>query len=145
MDIQTFVRGRDTPTLGIWGYLRSAQASTSTGLVDGVESVSGLPRSLIDIFARLGDASAEDAFAGWPGYEGILYPYTAARLEVSILQDKPSWVEALRKYGHLCDAYRETPNALVLEEILDNALQIGDNDIDLDKEAQQRGVELSLF
>jgi len=24
MDIPTFVRGRDTPTLGIWGFLRSA-------------------------------------------------------------------------------------------------------------------------
>ncbi|KAF4440753.1 hypothetical protein F53441_12204 [Fusarium austroafricanum] len=204
MDIPTFVRGRDTPTLGIWGYLRSAQASPSTG----VESVSGLPRSLIDIFARMGYPSVEAEFAAWPGHEGsvphchlweafrlsgillsrrqkrvigesptnqvlvcrlvatldalyetrkreeyshilatnsILYPYTAARLEVSILQKRPAWVEMLRKCVNLCDAYRDTPNALILEEILDEALERGDNDVDLDKETRQRGVELSLF
>ncbi|KAF5026917.1 hypothetical protein F66182_947 [Fusarium sp. NRRL 66182] len=209
MDLQTFVRGRDTPTLSIWTCLRSAQASKPTGLIDGVESVTGLPRSLLDLFARLGDASAEQAFVGWPGYEGsvphchlweafrlsgilltrrqlrisgpqsptnevlvcrliasldalyetrhrpeyghilarnsILYPYTAARLEVSILRSRPSWVEALRRYQDHCEPYRETPVALILEEILDKALEAGDNDIDLDKEARKRGVELSLF
>ncbi|KAM0217654.1 hypothetical protein ACHAQI_001704 [Fusarium lateritium] len=209
MDIPTFVRGRDTPTLGIWGCLRAGQAATPTGLVDGVESVSGLPRSLLDIFARIGNASVEEEFAAWPGHEGsvphchlweafrlagillhrrqktpggslsptnkvivcrlvatldalyetrrrdeyshilatnsILYPYTAARLEVSILRERPSWVQILRKCGGLCDAYRDTPNAIILEEILDKALETGDNDIDLDKQAQRRGVELSLF
>jgi hypothetical protein len=209
MDIPTFVRGRDTPTLGIWGFLRAGQAATPTGLVDGVESVSGLPRSLLDIIARIGNISAEEEFAAWPGHEGsvphchlweafrlagillsrrqnrsrdtvsptnkvivcrlvatldalyetrhrdeyshilatnsILYPYTAARLEVSILRERPSWVQMLRKCAGLCDAYRDTPNAIILEEILDNALKTGDNDVDLDKQAQRRAVELSLF
>ncbi|KAM0345683.1 hypothetical protein ACHAPU_006338 [Fusarium lateritium] len=208
MDIPTFVRGRDTPTLGIWGHLRAGQIATTAGLVDGVESVSGLPRSLLDIIARIGNPNVEEEFAAWPGHEGsvphchlweafrlagillsrrqkrvtpplptnevlvcrlvatldalyetrhrqrynhilatnsILYPYTAARLEVSILGPRPSWVETLRKYAELCDAYRDTPNAVILEEILDNALDTGDNDVDLDKEAQKRGVELSLF
>jgi hypothetical protein len=209
MDMPTFVRGRDTPTLGIWGLLRAGQAATPTGLVEGVESVSGLPRSLLDIIARIGNAFVEKEFAAWPGHEGsvphchlweacrlagillsrrqnrstgaasptnevivcrlvatldalyetrhreeyshilatnsILYPYSAARLEVSILRERPSWVQVLRKCGGLCDAYRDTPNAIILEEILDNALKTGDNDVDLDKQAQRRGVELSLF
>ncbi|KAG8352450.1 hypothetical protein FVEN_g9548 [Fusarium venenatum] len=208
MDIPTFVRGRDTPTLSIWGYLRAGQAATPEGLVGGVESISGIPRSLLDIIARIGIPTAEEEFAAWPGHEGsvphchlweafrlagillsrrqnhisnssptnevlvcrlvatldalyetrhreeyrhilatnsILYPYTAARLEVSILRQRPSWLKALRKYAELCDAYRDTPNALILEEILDNAMDRGDNDVDLDKQAQQRGVELSLF
>lgn len=208
MDIPTFVRGRNTPTLGIWGFLRAGQAATPTGLADGVESVSGIPRSLLDIIARIGSVSAEEQFSAWPGHEGsvphchlweafrlagillnrrqtrspatsptnevilcrlvatldalyetrrrdeyshilatnsIMYPYTAARLEVSILRERPSWVQGLRRCGDLCDAYRDTPNAIILDEILDNALKTGDNDVDLDKQAQLRGVELSLF
>ena len=210
MDMPTFVRGRKTSTLGIWAHMRSAQASTSSGLLNGVESISGLPRSLLDIFARVQDTSAEEAFTNWPGYAGsvphchlweafrlsgilinrrlnrnrsqsnspstevlvcrlvatldalyethhrleyrhilaknsILYPYTAARLEVAVLQTTPSWIDALRRYEGLCDPYRETPNAIVLEEILDRALERGDNEVDLDKLAQQQGVEISLF
>ncbi|WKT40418.1 Zn(2)-C6 fungal-type DNA-binding domain [Fusarium oxysporum f. sp. vasinfectum] len=208
MDIPTFVRGRDTPTLGIWGFLRSAQKASSTGLVGGVESVSGLPRSLLDIFGRMAHEDVEKDLADWEGHEGsiphvhlweafrlsgillsrrqkrthsdspsneilvcrlvatldalyetrqreeyahilatnsMLYPYTAARLEVTILQTRPTWVQTLRRCGSICDAYRDTPNALILEEILDKALERGDNDVDLDKETKLRGVELSLF
>lgn len=72
MDIPTFVRGRDTPTLGIWGFLRAGQAATPTGLVGGVESVSGIPRSLLDIIARIGSVSAEEEFSAWPGHEGSI-------------------------------------------------------------------------
>jgi hypothetical protein len=208
MDIPTFVRGRDTPTLGIWGLLRSAQRASPTGLVGGVESVSGLPRSLLDIFGRMAHEDVEKEFVEWEGHEGsiphvhlweafrlsgilltrrqnripphspsnellvcrlvatldalyetrhreeyahilatnsMLYPYTAARLEVTILQTRPTWVQTLRRCCSICDAYRDTPNALILEEILDNALERGDNDVDLDKETKLRGVELSLF
>ncbi|KAI7764237.1 hypothetical protein LZL87_012646 [Fusarium oxysporum] len=206
MDIPTFVRGRDTPTLGIWGFLRSAQKASPTGLVGGVESVSGLPRSLLDIFGRMAHEDVEKDLADWEGHEGsiphvhlweafrlsgillarrqkrthsgspsneilvcrlvatldalyetrhrdeyahilatnsMLYPYTAARLEVTILQTRPTWVQTLRRCGSICDAYRDTPNALILEEILDKALERGDNDLDLDKETKLRGVELS--
>ncbi|KAF5536717.1 hypothetical protein FPHYL_12927 [Fusarium phyllophilum] len=199
MDIPTFVRGRDTPTLGIWGFLRSAQKASPTGLVGGVESVSGLPRSLLDIFGRMAHDDVENDFANWEGYEGsiphvhlweafrisgvliarrqkrtragspsneilvcrlvatldalyetrkreeyahilatnsMLYPYTAARLEVTILQTRPSWVQTLRRCGSICDAYRDTPNALILEEILDKALERGDNEVDLDRETK---------
>ncbi|KAF5575510.1 hypothetical protein FPCIR_13132 [Fusarium pseudocircinatum] len=199
MDIPTFVRGRDTPTLGIWGFLRSAQKASSTGLVGGVESVSGLPRNLLDIFARMAHDDVEKDFADWEGHEGsiphvhlweafrisgiliarrqkrtragspsnemlvcrlvatldalyetrkreeyahilatnsMLYPYTAARLEVTILQTRPSWVRTLRRCGSICDAYRDTPNALILEEILDKALERGDNEVDLDRETK---------
>ncbi|KAF4419193.1 amidohydrolase ytcJ [Fusarium acutatum] len=206
MDIPTFVRGRDTPSLGIWGFLRSAQKASPSGLVGGVESVSGLPRSLLDIFGRMAHDDVEKDLADWEGHEGsiphvhlweafrlsgilitrrqnrrrtgspsneilvcrlvatldalyetrqreeyahilatnsMLYPYTAARLEVTILQTRPSWVQTLRRCGSICDAYRDTPNALILEEILDKALERGDNEVDLDRETKVRGVELS--
>ncbi|KAF5568688.1 hypothetical protein FNAPI_61 [Fusarium napiforme] len=199
MDIPTFVRGRDTPTLGIWGFLRSAQKASPSGLVGGVESVSGLPRSLLDIFGRMAHDDVEKDFADWEGHEGsiphvhlweafrisgilmsrrqkqtqpsspsnemllcrlvatldalyetrkreeyahilatnsMLYPYTAARLEVTILQTRPSWVRTLRRCGSICDAYRDTPNAIILEEILDKALERGDNEVDLDRETK---------
>ncbi|KAF5713162.1 hypothetical protein FGLOB1_4135 [Fusarium globosum] len=199
MDIPTFVRGRDIPTLGIWGYLRSAQKASSTGLVGGVERISGLPRSLLDIFGRMTHDDVERDLVDWEGHEGsiphvhlweafrlsgillarrqhrrqtgspsnellvcrlvasldalyetrqreeyahilamnsMLYPYTAARLEVTILQTRPTWVRILRRCGSICDAYRDTPNALILEEILDKALERGDNDVDLDKETK---------
>lgn len=66
MDLPTFVRGRETTTLGIWERLRLAQRRAA----DGVETVSGLPRSLLDVFAAIEDEAAEQAFLAWPGHVG---------------------------------------------------------------------------
>ncbi|CAH0003371.1 unnamed protein product [Clonostachys byssicola] len=217
IDIPTFVRGREIPSLGLWARIREEQSATAEGMADDVETVSGLPRSLIDIFARIDNQSAEDAFVTWPGHvgdvphchlweayrlagiligrrfrgeardqagrggsalfsvsevlvhrliavldalhecqsrpeyshvlagNGILYPCTAARLEVAVLQRKPAWVEALGRYESSCLPYHRTPNAIHLREILDLALQQGDDNVDLDEEARKRGLEISLF
>ncbi|VUC29714.1 unnamed protein product [Clonostachys rosea] len=216
IDIPTFVRGRESPSLGIWARLRE-QSTMVEGMAGGVETLSGLPRSLIDIFARIGNQAAEDAFIAWPGHvgdvprchlweayrlagilmgrrfrgeardqagrggsatfaasevfvhrlmaaldalyecqrrpeyhhvlanNGILYPCTAVRLEVAVLQARPDWVEALARYESSCLPYLKTPNAIHLREILDLALQQSDDNVDLDVEARKRGLEISLF
>ncbi|GJN80176.1 hypothetical protein PLIIFM63780_003700 [Purpureocillium lilacinum] len=70
MDLPTFVRGRHTTTLGIWSRFREAQRALLGGKALGVEVVSGIPRSLLDIFATIEDESAEAAFLSWPGEVG---------------------------------------------------------------------------
>ncbi|KAI5456841.1 major facilitator superfamily domain-containing protein [Mariannaea sp. PMI_226] len=182
MDLPTFVRGRQTPTLGIWAHLRSEQAIQSDE-EGGIETMSGLPRTLLDIFSGLSDPKAEQAFVNWPGHIGepphchlweayrlagilvgrrfrnerrdavnepqhshllaknsILYPCTAIRLEVAVLQSNPAWVEVLKRYESFCAPYHETPNSVRLKEILDEALEVGKNDVDLDMQAKQRGL-----
>lgn len=58
MDLPSFVLSRKSPTIGIWRNFRNAQDSWKQGRLDGVEPVTGVPRSLLDIFA---------AMAGEPG------------------------------------------------------------------------------
>ncbi|TIC92646.1 Transcriptional regulatory protein moc3 [Colletotrichum higginsianum] len=79
MDMPTFVRGRSTLTLGIWSRVRQAQhlwqddagsPPAERWRRGGVELVSGLPRSLLDIFSTVEDASSEAAFLAWPGEVG---------------------------------------------------------------------------
>jgi hypothetical protein len=71
MDIPTFVRGRDTLTNGIWVQVRSAQrVHNDDTLASGINTLSGLPRSLLDIFANIQDESAESRFLSWPGEVG---------------------------------------------------------------------------
>ena len=70
MDLPTFVRGRHTTTLGIWSRFREAQRRLLGGKALGVEVVSGIPRSLLDIFATIEDESAEAAFLSWSGEVG---------------------------------------------------------------------------
>lgn len=71
MDLPTFVRGRTSRTLGIWARMRGAQASVyGDQKPGGIELLSGLPRTLLDIFASIEDDSAETAFLAWPGDVG---------------------------------------------------------------------------
>ncbi|RMJ10743.1 hypothetical protein BHE90_005311 [Fusarium euwallaceae] len=55
MDLPSFVLGRNTPTIGIWKSFRNAQDSWEQGRLDGVEPVTGVPRSLLDVFAAVAD------------------------------------------------------------------------------------------
>ncbi|KAM0438826.1 hypothetical protein ACHAPT_001587 [Fusarium lateritium] len=214
MDLPTFVRGRRTVTLGIWPRYRASQDVRITG----VEIVSGLPRSLLDIFADIQTEKADNLFLMWPGdvgdvphchlweayrlsgvlmgrrlrkcmadndsktdtglaspstevlmsrlmaaldalcetrgrsqYSGslatnsILYPYTAARLEVAVLSRQPDWVEELRRFVKLCDPYAMTANFNTLDEMLDEALDNGDNHYDIDDQARRRNTEVAIF
>ncbi|RSL94660.1 hypothetical protein CDV31_014213 [Fusarium ambrosium] len=54
MDLPSFVLCRNTPTIGIWKSFRNAQDSWEQGRLDGVEPVTGVPRSLLDVFAADG-------------------------------------------------------------------------------------------
>lgn len=66
MDMPTFAVGRQNPNIGIWRrYCRK------NGRPDeDVEPVSGLPRSLLDIFACIGEGATEETFWDWPGERG---------------------------------------------------------------------------
>ncbi|KAF5008797.1 hypothetical protein FDECE_4952 [Fusarium decemcellulare] len=219
MDLPTFVRGRQTVTLGLWSRYRASQDASPGGRSTGIEVVSGLPRSLLDIFAGIQTAEADALFLTWPGDVGdvphchlweayrvagilmgrrlrqclaggdymvasprpdspsteplmarlmaaldalcetrlrprfshilatnsILYPYTAARLEVSVLRHRPDWVEELRRFVKLCDPYAKTANVHTLDEMLDEALERGDDAYDIDEQARHRNTEVAIF
>ncbi|KAK1675205.1 hypothetical protein BDP55DRAFT_664836 [Colletotrichum godetiae] len=69
MDMPTFVRGRSTLSLGIWKRLRLAQGSMGIKR-GGYQSVSSLPRSLLDIFANIHDENSDTEFLQWFGEPG---------------------------------------------------------------------------
>lgn len=69
MDMPTFVRGRSTLSLGIWKRLRLAQGSIGMKK-GGIQSVSSLPRSLLDIFANIQDEDSDTCFLQWFGETG---------------------------------------------------------------------------
>ncbi|KAF7548124.1 hypothetical protein G7Z17_g7275 [Cylindrodendrum hubeiense] len=59
--------------IGIWKLLRKLQDTLKDGRLGGVEIVSGLPRSLLDIFASIfdnDDEYTENRFWTWPGEIG---------------------------------------------------------------------------
>ncbi|KAL1952477.1 hypothetical protein VTO42DRAFT_5281 [Malbranchea cinnamomea] len=59
LDLPTHILGRQTPTLNIWrDYCRGKS---------GIESVSGLPYNLIDLFSTIGAPDVEMQFWTWTG------------------------------------------------------------------------------
>ncbi|KAL5355112.1 hypothetical protein BJX96DRAFT_2026 [Aspergillus floccosus] len=72
MDLPTFAIGRQNPSLGFWkAYCTIRQKQSPDD--DGVEVMSGIPRSLIDIFSRIEEGGAtEEDFWNWPGCKGTL-------------------------------------------------------------------------
>ncbi|RAK95302.1 Zn(II)2Cys6 transcription factor [Aspergillus ibericus CBS 121593] len=70
MDLPTFAIGRQCPYLGFWRrYCRNRSTADLSEVYD-VEVVSGLPRSLVDIFSCVGEGATEEDFWNWPGAEG---------------------------------------------------------------------------
>ncbi|KAL3447796.1 C6 finger domain protein [Aspergillus insuetus] len=68
MDLPTFAIGRQYPHLNFWRqYCRNRPSDH-----DDVEIVSGLPRSLVDIFSSIGDGATEEDFWNWPGALGSI-------------------------------------------------------------------------
>lgn len=69
LDIPIFFLGRISPSRGLWGEFRGVQSTWSEGQLHGVEPISGLPRSLLDIISRCHDDSgnAERELWQWPG------------------------------------------------------------------------------
>ncbi|KAI5288885.1 hypothetical protein KEM52_000991, partial [Ascosphaera acerosa] len=64
-DLPSFTINRRAPRLDIWQSFCMQHADRNS-----VEPVSGLPRSLLDIFATLEDADCEERFWYWHGREG---------------------------------------------------------------------------
>lgn len=77
MDIPTLVLGRDIRTMGLWERLRQAQDRLEGGRPGGVEILTGIPRTLLDIFALFGhedneNLDIEGTFWSWAGETGEL-------------------------------------------------------------------------
>ncbi|PYH84266.1 hypothetical protein BO82DRAFT_330400 [Aspergillus uvarum CBS 121591] len=76
MDLPTFTIGRRNPSLGFWrNHCRKRKDPTAINseLGHDVELVSGLPRTLLDIFSCIGTREAnEEEFWNWPGAQGTL-------------------------------------------------------------------------
>lgn len=74
MDIPSLVIGRISKSVGIWKLLRKLQDDNwKGGRLGGIEVVSGLPRSLLDIFASIHESDAvytEGRLWTWPGEIG---------------------------------------------------------------------------
>ncbi|KAJ5498088.1 hypothetical protein N7453_007139 [Penicillium expansum] len=65
LDLACFSVGRQAPGIGIWR--RYCQPAIPRY---GIESVSGLPRTLLDIFAGIGAETTEQTLWDWPGDSG---------------------------------------------------------------------------
>ena len=70
MDLDIFVIGRQSPSLRIWRSYRSGHIMHLEDSLDSVETMCGLPRSLIDVLASIDEESVEEALWLWPGYPG---------------------------------------------------------------------------
>ncbi|BCS27819.1 Zn(II)2Cys6 transcription factor [Aspergillus puulaauensis] len=69
MDLPTFSIGRQHSQLGFWKEY-CCKGDRTPGIETGVEVVTGLPRSLVTIFAFIGEGSTETDFWDWSGAQG---------------------------------------------------------------------------
>lgn len=72
IDIPAFVIGRRHPSQRIWLRYRSGSlgSSTARASADSIEPVSGLPKTLLDLFASGPEQLVEEELWLWPGYPG---------------------------------------------------------------------------
>ncbi|KAJ5173044.1 hypothetical protein N7492_005637 [Penicillium capsulatum] len=98
MDLACFSVGRQTQCIGIWRRYCQPVCSRL-----GVEPVSGLPRTLLDLFAGIGFDTTEQSFWDWPG-------------ETSSFMKFYLW-EAHRLAGILCIRRHIQPNKLSSGEL----------------------------
>ena len=92
MDIPTLVLGRDICTMGLWERIRRAEDRLEGGRPCGVEVLTGIPRTLLDIFALFGHESSDD-----PDIEGTFWSWP---METGELPQRQLW-EAWRLAGIL--------------------------------------------
>jgi hypothetical protein len=72
MDLPPFVIGRQTPCFEIWRHYCMNNIDHSLSDRCEVEPVSGLPRSLLDLYSGIGTDSSEKDLWNWPGAKGSL-------------------------------------------------------------------------
>ncbi|UZP36722.1 hypothetical protein NXS19_004538 [Fusarium pseudograminearum] len=70
MDLPGLVFGRRTSNIGFWKRLREAELASCSGLMGGVETLTGLPRSLLDILAYTKHCEAQRDLWNWHGEMG---------------------------------------------------------------------------
>lgn len=77
MDLPFIVIGRPGPSLGIWKRFRATQDIWQQGRLKGVETISGIPRSLLNVFATVFGQANQNSNGGveislwmWPGELG---------------------------------------------------------------------------
>ncbi|KAL1602471.1 hypothetical protein SLS60_005887 [Paraconiothyrium brasiliense] len=75
MDMPSFLIGRLHPSLGIWRRVRGLRSEGSDQVLGKIEVVTGMPRSLLDIFAEVSTLSDENQevealFWSWRGCVG---------------------------------------------------------------------------
>ena len=98
MDLPCFAVGRQTPCIGIW-----RRYCQSVGPRQGIEPVTGLPRSLVDLFAGIGMETTEQSFWDWPGEVGSFlqcYLWEAHRL---------AGILTLRRHARTGEKSRDIP------------------------------------
>lgn len=72
MDMPVFVIGRQTPHFGVWRRHRRSMVNKIGLQKRRVEAVSGLPHSLLDLFAGIGEDTTDVDLWNWPGEKGSL-------------------------------------------------------------------------
>ena len=70
MDIARFSIGRQTPSLQAWRRYREGKLVKYEEQADAVQSMVGLPRSMLDLVAMDNDQLSEEQVLLWPGCEG---------------------------------------------------------------------------
>lgn len=70
MDIDVFCVGRQSPSLKAWRRHREGQFVRYEEEPDTVQSMAGLPRSLLDLLAIANDELTQEQIWLWPGCEG---------------------------------------------------------------------------
>ncbi|KAI8717612.1 Zn(2)-C6 fungal-type domain-containing protein [Fusarium sp. LHS14.1] len=73
MDLPSMAIGRSGQSVGVWKLLRKLQDTRKEGRVDGIEVATGMPMSLLDIFASILDNDVEyteNRLWTWPGQLG---------------------------------------------------------------------------
>ena len=72
MDLKAFVVGRQYPSLQVWRRYRSGQLIRSEEETDAIQSMSGLPHTMVDLLALDDNEVTEEQFWLWPGCRGTL-------------------------------------------------------------------------
>ncbi|KAM0273837.1 hypothetical protein ACHAPA_001415 [Fusarium lateritium] len=70
MDLPGLVFGRRTPIIGLWKRLREAESASPDGLTGGIDTLTGMPRSLVDILAYTDHHAAQRDLWYWHGEMG---------------------------------------------------------------------------
>ncbi|KAJ5275165.1 hypothetical protein N7497_005778 [Penicillium chrysogenum] len=105
LDLACFSVGRQAPEIGIWRrYCQPA------ALRFGIEPVSGLPRTLLDILAGIGAETTEQTLWDWPGQPGSFlqcYLWEAHRLAGILIIRKRANTSATPTSNNSISAWRQ--------------------------------------